>query len=91
MPQEKDYSSQDVAVLRKWERDIARNEQTAEHAEDKVKKTLAGLLKENQRNLIREVVKASKNPKVYDSESGASLIEDELITGYDELPWERDD
>lgn len=98
MANERDYEGD--AVLDKWRRRIARTEEVSEAMTRSTRKNLAAALKENNENrrkLAAEFVEHLKGnkgrSKFQGGEAGFNLdgVEDELITGFEPLPWDRDE
>jgi hypothetical protein len=92
---EKDYSAADKACMDRWSRRLQKNEESAEHAEEKFKRTFSNLLKNpnTKRNLAKDGSAAIKDPsrnKQVDQESMSGFGRaDDLPNGFDDLlPWQ---
>lgn len=93
MSREKEnFDAEHTATIRKWQRQIEKNEATAEHAEERTKATLTKMLKSDlvRRGVANDMKNATQNRSNYNQEGGFGVYDDgEVITGFDK-PWERD-
>jgi hypothetical protein len=91
MSQEKDFSSEHTSTIRKWEREEDRRKQIAEHMESEVKKALRGIMGngDNRRNVAKDLKEAAESGRRIEDREGYGR-DDELVTGYEDRPWERD-
>lgn len=88
---QENFDAANAAVLAKWRREQERREVSAEHIEREAKKTLRGIIeeKENRQNVARDLKKATQSGEKPHTEEGYRG-NDELITGFEEKPWDRD-
>jgi hypothetical protein len=94
---EKDYTAQNEAVIRKWEREEERRRARKDASEEKFKEAVVSSLRQDKvrRNVVNEVKEAindpsrANNPRFAQAQSGITPVDDdEVITGFDR-PWER--
>lgn len=94
MSKEKDFSAEHDAVIKKWSREEERRKSSAEHIEDSVRDILSKSLKlkDNRVNIAKDLKNATSNRRTFSRESGFGAMDgiDELITGFEPLPWEKD-
>jgi len=92
---QEDFSAANASIIQKWTRDKERAELSAEHAEKQTTKAIANLLKtqENRVNIAKDLKRATENKQQFKREAGFGATGfdiDDIITGFEERPWDRD-
>ena len=88
---EKDYSAAHEATIRKWEREEEKRKDSAEHFQHRVKETLRKIVEStaNRQNVARDLKDTIESRRQPIEKEGFDQG-DELITGFEGLPWDRD-
>ena len=89
-------SGHDDPTLRKWERKIETMTMEKKAAEEGLKSFIVKALnnQDNKHNLAKEMIEAKNNNRstYKGNEEGFNIFDDgDVITGFGELPWQRDD
>lgn len=100
MSEQKDFSAQDSATIRKWEREMERGKARADASEANFTKTFADALKQETgkkalaraaREAVDQQESGQSNPTLDKVKKGGGAMfgtDDEVVTGNEPRPWE---